>query len=204
MKYKLLVFIVLYVGFMASAVSSELSIPKAFEFLAVDGKDVGGWINTPRSIDLSSGEHKIALKYTAAVEDAGNPRIEEFIGSEPILVTLMVEDGKNYHLVAHSSIKYAPREFAENPRVKVVSNDGGNVNADVSRLVQNDQSKWAKVTGSYESSTKPQISDMAKITAKSTAPALSANGSPASSMLVYWWNQADQQTRDNFLKQINQ
>lgn len=208
MKIKLMVVFSLCAVFSVSANASELTVPKTFEFLAVDGKDIGGWLNTPRSVALVAGQHKIALKYDVAIE-GDNPRIEEFISSEPILVTLMVEKGKNYRLVPHSSIKFSPREFAENPRVKIVSSDGVNANAEVAKLVKNEQSTWAKVTGSYDAPAELQLSDMAKLTGAALAPAVItstpavvANGSPASSMLIYWWNQADQATRDTFLKQL--
>ncbi|HIF50817.1 MAG TPA: DUF2057 domain-containing protein [Thiotrichaceae bacterium] len=210
MKYKLVVFLILSVSFMTSAVASELRIPNTFEFLAIDGKDIGGWLSKSQSVELTPGQHKIALKYDAVIE-GDNPRIEEFVSSEPILVTLVVKSGHNYMLVPHSSVKSAPREFAENPRVKIVDSDGSNVNADVALRVKKEQSKWAKMTQSYDTPIASQVSDMAKLTGVVAAPASSitsaptivANGSPASSMLVYWWNQADQATRDAFIKQIS-
>ncbi len=195
--------------FAMSANASELRIPKTFEFLAIDGEDVGGWLSTPRSVALAPGQHKIALKYDVAIE-GDNPRIQDFISSEPILVTLTIERDKNYRLVPHSSMKFSPREFAENPRVKVVSSDGANAKADVALLVKKEQSKWAKMTQSYDAPVASQVSDMAKLTGAAasastitSAPAIVSNGSPASSMLVYWWNQADQATRDAFIKQIS-
>lgn len=234
MKNKLMVVLSLCVVFVASVNASELRIPKEFEFLAIDGKDIGGWLNTPRSAELTPGEHKIALKYDVAIE-GDNPRIQEFISSEPILVTLIVEQGKNYRLVPHSSVKSAPREFAENPRLKIVSDGGYNVKADVAVLVKKEQNVWSKITQGYDAPSTPVVSDMAKVTsavseappairqvvavAVPAAPAVSqvvavavpvpvpapaANVSPASSMLTYWWNQADQATRDAFLRQVNQ
>lgn len=209
MKYKLVVFLILSVSFMTSAVASELRIPNTFEFLAVDGKDIGGWLSKSQSVELTPGQHKIALKYDAVVE-GDNSRIEEFISSEPILVTLVVKSWHNYRLVPHSSVKSAPREFAENPRIKIVSSNGSNANADVALLVKKEQSKWAKMTQSYDTPVASQVSDMAKLTgvaapANTITSALTivSNGSPASSMLIYWWNQADQATRDAFIKQIS-
>lgn len=201
------------IGFLASfacisiANASDLSIPKTFEFLAVDGQDIGGWLNTPRNIELTPGQHKIALQYSAAIDDA-NPRIQEFIKSEPLLITLDVVAGKHYRVVPHSSMKSNPKQFAENPRVEIVSSDGDKANADVALLVKNEQNTWAKVTQSYNAPSKPEVSDMAKLTgetAKTTLQPVTGNAAtPAAGMLVYWWNQADQPTRDAFIKQIGQ
>ena len=202
MKFKLLILITINIFFLMPVSAAELHIPESFDFLAVDGKDVGGWAGSERSIELSPGEHKIALEYSAAVEGA-NSRMEEFIKSEPILITLMVEEGKRYRLVPHSSVKTAPRKFAENPTMKVMSGRD-DANADIAKLVQNNQSRWAKITQKTDGPTESKVSDMARVTGKTDrVPMNSIGGAPAASMLVYWWNQADQQTRDNFLQQIN-
>lgn len=204
MKCKIGLVVLLSLGLFGAANSSELSIPESFEFLAVDGKDVGSWLGSPRTVQLTEGEHKIALEYSATIADEANPRIEEFVHSEPLLITLFVEQGQRYRLVPHSSIKSAPRLFAENPRIKVMSGRD-DANATVALLVKKDQSRWAKVTQSYSAPSKPQVSDMAKVTGSSSQPVIESIGAtPAASMLVYWWNQADVATRESFLQQVNQ
>jgi len=221
MKSKLFIVVLFCFAVMNVANASEFSIPKTFEFLAVDGKDVGGFFNKPRIIALAPGEHKIALKYDVAIEDAGNQRVEEFIRSDPILVTLNVQAGKNYRLVPHSSIKFSPRDYAKDPRVKVVTSEGDDANAEIALMVKKDNSAWAKMTQTYDQPTATPKSDMAQLTGSTgvnavavpvpvlttsgkiaPAAAASAHPTPASSMLIYWWNQADQETRNAFLIQI--
>ncbi|ORU90738.1 MAG: hypothetical protein A6F71_07235 [Cycloclasticus sp. symbiont of Poecilosclerida sp. M] len=217
MNYKLIVLLSLCIGFVVNVSASELTIPRSFEFLAVDGKDVGGFFNKPRIIALAPGEHKIALKYDVAIEDAGNQRVEEFIRSDPILVTLNVQAGKNYRLVPHSSIKFSPRDYAKDPRIKVVTSEGDDANAEIALMVKKDNSAWAKMTQTYDQPAATPKSDMAQLTGSTgvnavpvltisgkiaPAAAASAHPTPASSMLIYWWNQADQETRNAFLIQI--
>lgn len=202
MKCKLVVAVVLNMIFLTGVNASELTIPESFDFLAVDGKDVGGWSGSGRSIELTAGEHRIALEYSAAVE-GDNPRMQEFVSSEPLLITLMVESGKRYRLVPHSSAKTSPSKFAKDPKMKIMSGRD-DANADIAMLVQNQQSRWAKITQASNVSTQPNVSDMARVTKKSSRVMVdNIGGTPAASMLVYWWNQADQQTRDNFLQQLN-
>lgn len=202
MKCKLVVAVVLNVILLTGVSASELTIPESFDFLAVDGKDVGGWSGSSRTIELTAGEHRIALEYSAAVEGA-NPRTQEFVSSDPLLITLIVEPGKRYRLVPHSSAKTSPRAFSENPKMKIMSGND-DAQADIAMLVQNRQSRWAKITQASNVSTQPSVSDMAQVTGKSSRVMIdNIGGTPAASMLVYWWNEADQQTRDNFLQQLN-
>jgi hypothetical protein len=194
--------------------AAELEIPRDFEFLAVDGRDLDGWFGTSRSIDLTPGRHKIALKYSGTVPDE-NPRLQDFISSEPLLLTLEVEGNHHYTLVPHPSMEQNPREYAKNPKIKVVRDDRGPTSFDVALLVERTQSKLERITQNYDSNenTKP-ASDMERLTSPESqrriatqvssipTPATGSSESPAAGMLNYWWNQADQATRERFLKQI--
>lgn len=191
-----------------SAHAAKLELADDLELLAVDGKDVGnGWFSESASVELTAGNHKIALQYERAVEGV-NPRMEEFIRSEPLLLTLEVEEDRTYQLVTHALAKEAPRQFAENPKVKVVRKDGGDVRFSVAVLIERKQSKWSALTQSYDSSIKPVVlSDMEKLTSP-LVPAVNVSSEKvlatdlASKMLIYWWSEADSTSRDAFLKQL--
>lgn len=202
--------------------AAKLEFADDLALLAVNGKDVGsGWFSEPAPIELTAGNHKIALQYEQVAE-GDNPRMDEFIRSEPMLLTLEVEENHTYQLVTHSLAKEAPRQFAKNPKVKVVRKDGGDVRFSVALLIERKQSKWSKLTQDYDSAAKPVVlSDMEKLTSplvatvdpKESAVIMNETAVDvsrekglatglASKMLSYWWAQADPANRDAFLKQV--
>jgi len=145
------------------AYAAKLEFTADLVLLAVDGKDVG-WFGGSKPLELAAGKHKIALKYEETVEGA-NPRVEEFIHSEPLLLTLEVEEGQVYKLMTHPEAKKTPRQFAQNPKVKVVREDGGEVNFSMALLVERQQSKWETQTQDYDATAKPVVlSDMERLT----------------------------------------
>lgn len=208
MKLKVLC-ITLLLCFPHLSFAAKLVIPSSFEFMAIDGKDMKSFWDGPYEVDLNVGMHKIALQYDAAVPSEENPRMEEFLKSEPMLITLDVQRNETYTLVPHPDIKSDPRGYASNPRIKIVTPEGRKAKYEVALLVERQQSTWSKVTQSDGSIAEPK-SEMAVITGNQTVPtsktaASSApvNGAaPAAAMLQYWWGQADAQTRENFMKWV--
>ena len=214
MNFKVCGFVVLML-LSCSAWSAKLVIPETFKFLAVDGEDVdGGFFDGPYKIDLKPGIQKIALQYDNKVPDDANPRLDEFIKSEPMLLTLNVIQDGTYKLVPHPDIDRDPRGYAENPRLKVVNPQGQKARYEIALLIEKKESVWSKVTQKDGQKAEPK-SEFAELTS-ARAPAVAstptsgespavapANGAaPAGDMLQYWWSQADEKTRQEFMRWV--
>lgn len=206
----------------ASAFAADLNIPMSFEYLALDGKKVESSVfNHKSSLELTPGTHKIAIRYHEMVEDDFSDS-QTFVKSAPFIVTLDVDGNYQYYLqAAEGKVVKKPKVYAQNPQIKLTRGDKGDVNFQVvntnleeesfvSRLFSGNQA--VDVSGTAAAATgaagavvavaPAPVATSATVSATSlTAPvdASKATAANPQQMLQYWWLQADEKTRKEFM-----
>lgn len=207
-----------------SAMAAELTIPMSFEYLAVDGKPIAtNSFKHLSDIDLSNGTHKIAIRYSDMIEDDFSDS-QTFVKSKPFIITLAVDGDYQYKLEpATGSIKQ-PKQFAKAPQVKITRADNGQVNYKIMQTNIEEQGFMSKLFGTDNAQTastiavstsagvsaaaavaKAEKKEMDPITAATSESSAQAQQAPTQSaehaqqMLQYWWLQADEQTRKEFM-----
>ncbi|MCI2963503.1 DUF2057 domain-containing protein [Shewanella sp. N2AIL] len=206
----------------ASAFAADLNIPMSFEYLALDGKKVESSVfNHKSSLELTPGTHKIAIRYHEMVEDDFSDS-QTFVKSAPFIVTLDVDGDYQYYLqAAEGKVVKKPKVYAQNPQIKLTRGDKGDVNFQVvntnleeesfvSRLFSGNQAvdvsgTAAAATGAADAvvAVAPApVATSATVSATSlTAPVDTSKATAANpqQMLQYWWLQADEKTRKEFM-----
>ncbi|MCS6097454.1 DUF2057 domain-containing protein [Shewanella baltica] len=206
----------------ASAFAADLNIPMSFEYLALDGKKVESSVfNHKSSLELTPGTHKIAIRYHEMVEDDFSDS-QTFVKSAPFIVTLDVDGDYQYYLqAAEGKVVKKPKVYAQNPLIKLTRGDKGDVNFQVvntnleeesfvSRLFSGNQA--VDVSGTAAAATgaagavvavaPAPVATSATVSATSlTAPVDTSKATAANpqQMLQYWWLQADEKTRKEFM-----
>ncbi|KZK69778.1 hypothetical protein A1L58_00640 [Shewanella baltica] len=206
----------------ASAFAADLNIPMSFEYLALDGKKVESSVfNHKSSLELTPGTHKIAIRYHEMVEDDFSDS-QTFVKSAPFIVTLDVDGDYQYYLqAAEGKVVKKPKVYAQNPQIKLTRGDKGDVNFQVvntnleeesfvSRLFSGNQA--VDVSGTAAAATgaagavvavaPAPVATTATVSATSlTAPVDTSKATAANpqQMLQYWWLQADEKTRKEFM-----
>ncbi|MCU8003228.1 MULTISPECIES: DUF2057 domain-containing protein [unclassified Shewanella] len=206
----------------ASAFAADLNIPMSFEYLALDGKKVESSVfNHKSSLELAPGTHKIAIRYHEMVEDDFSDS-QTFVKSAPFIVTLDVDGDYQYYLqAAEGKVVKKPKVYAQNPQIKLTRGDKGDVNFQVvntnleeesfvSRLFSGNQA--VDVSGTAAAATgaagavvavaPAPVATSATVSATSlTAPVDTSKATAANpqQMLQYWWLQADEKTRKEFM-----
>ncbi|MFQ6371510.1 DUF2057 domain-containing protein [Shewanella sp. YIC-542] len=199
----------------SSVFAANLNIPMSFEYLAVDGQEVETNNFTHKAnLPLTEGEHKIAVRYSDMYEDdiSDSPN---FATSSPLIVTLNVS-GDHQYLLAPKSDVIDPKGYAKAPEIVITRKDGGNVHYSVTHTQLKETSLVSKLFGNdngvnLDEATAAVTADKAipsapaqKATAVETmtapAPANTADSSAhAKQMLQYWWMNADEATRKEFM-----
>lgn len=206
----------------ASAFAADLNIPMSFEYLALDGKRVESSVfNHKSSLELTPGTHKIAIRYHEMVEDDFSDS-QTFVKSAPFIVTLDVDGDYQYYLqAAEGKVVKKPKVYAQNPQIKLTRGDKGDVSFQVvntnleeesfvSRLFSGNQA--VDVSGTAAAATgaagavvavaPAPVTTSATVSATSlTAPVDTSKATAANpqQMLQYWWLQADEKTRKEFM-----
>lgn len=209
----------------SSVFAANLNIPMSFEFLALDGQKVESSVfNHKSDLALTDGTHKIAIRYSDMIEDDFSDS-QTFVKSAPFIVTIAVTGDHQYTLKpADGDIVKEPKKFATAPKVVIKSNASGAVDYQieqtdfeeesfVSRLFSGNQAQdvelaAAAATGAGVASAASMPAAPVKPSAVSaTAPQAATDvnitptdkGAHAEQMLQYWWLQADDKTRKEFM-----
>lgn len=212
----------------SSAMAANLTIPMAFEYLAIDGKKIeGSLFNHKSDLDLTQGSHKIAIRYHDMVQDDFSDS-ESFVKSSPFIVTLNVDGEHDYTLQpAEGKVVKRPKSFAKSPQVIITRNDGGSVNYKVTQTDFTEETFVGKLFGGDNGqdievaaaaatgaavtassvTTPPPVSAKTQVEAATlpsgvptTLPANdAASAEHAQQMLQYWWLHADDKTRKEFM-----
>jgi len=210
----------------SSVLAANLTIPMSFEYLALDGTEVEtSMFNHQSDLALTNGTHKIAIRYHDVVDDSFSDS-QTFIKSTPLIVTLTVDGDHQYLLQpAQGDVIKNPKAFAKKPQINIKRQDNMAVTYSVeqtnftedsfitslfNKKNQNDiETLSASATGSGIQPTQKVAvqSDVASATTISapviaTVPAAAAQKTTpaqAEQMLQYWWLQADDKTRKEFM-----
>ncbi|MEZ9197287.1 DUF2057 domain-containing protein [Shewanella sp. 10N.286.54.B9] len=118
----------------SAAFAANLNIPMAFEYIALDGKEVEtSLFNHKSELELDNGTHKIAIRYNDLVEDDFSDS-ETNIKSSPFVITLKVDGDYEYHMKpADGDFVKHPAKFAKSPQVVITRKDNGTVNYQVTQ-----------------------------------------------------------------------
>lgn len=167
---------------------------------------------------MAPGTHKVAIRYHEMVEDDFSDS-QTFVKSSPFIVTLEVDGDHQYYLqAAEGKVVKKPKVFAQNPQVVLTRADKGQVNYQVtntnieeesfvSRLFSGNQAvdvsgTAATATGVAVAATPAPTSAQVAVSATATTSptdASKATGANPQQMLQYWWLQADEKTRKEFM-----
>ena len=202
MKNKLPSAILLCLCVSFPAYAAKFVVPEAFEFLALDGQEVKRPIlRRISSLELSEGGHKIALRYADTVKDS-NMRYPDYLRSKPIVLTLTAEGQHIYKLVPDPVAIKQPWSYMNNPIITIVRQDGGSVHYDVipPKTVESRLVAATKIDSSENPTAAVAAADAPQVKARSAQPdTTDPTPDPAGSMLKYWWSQADEKTRHDFM-----
>jgi uncharacterized protein YccT (UPF0319 family) len=209
----------------SSVLAANLTIPMSFEYLALNGTEVEtSMFNHQSDLALTNGTHKIAIRYYDVVDDSFSDS-QTFVKSTPLILTLMVDGDHQYQLqAAEGKVIKNPKAFAKKPQISITRQDNGSVTYSVKQTDFTDESFMTSLfqskkqhdietlsasatsNASQSVQTLPVIADVA--TATMSAPvvtpvpaATAQKPSPAKAeqMLQYWWLQADDKTRKEFM-----
>lgn len=209
-----------------SAFAADLNIPMDFEYLALDGKRIhSSAFNHKSRLELTPGNHKIAIRYSDMVEDDFTDS-QTFVKSSPFIITLEVDGDYQYHLQpSEGKVVKKPKVYAKKPQVTLARSDKGMVDYQVtytdieeesfvSRLFTGNQSTDISNTAAAVTGTAGTVSTAAaavttsapaavqtaiNATSLTPADASKATGTSPQQMLQYWWLQADEKTRKEFM-----
>ncbi|WP_339086424.1 DUF2057 domain-containing protein [Shewanella chilikensis] len=224
MKLRLTASAILALLSTSSVFAANLTIPMSFEYLALDGKEIEtSNFNHKSELALSEGVHKIAIRYHDMVDDEFSDS-QSFVKSSPFILTLKAE-GDNEYILKPADGDYVkkPKEFAKTPQVVITRADKGQVNYQVeltqlkettflSQLFNGNkgpdvETAAAAVTSGNMASNRPvaPVSQPSPVSAMTMPAASKASGqggdsaAHAQQMLQYWWLQADEATRKEFM-----
>jgi len=216
----------------APVFAAELKIPMEFEYLAIDGKKIqSNSFRHKSTLEFGQGEHKIAVRYSDVVKDTfGNDGNVDFVKSAPFIISLKADDTQRYILRPDGDgVSENPKAYAKQPKVKITRRDAGVVEYQVtytdweeesfvSRLFSGNSARdiTASTAVAAAATTAAGVSPAVSATAPHTnvvsgatqtaAPAADGNNQTAETtpkqMLRYWWQQADEKTRKEFMSWV--
>ncbi|GGB64122.1 DUF2057 domain-containing protein [Shewanella inventionis] len=209
----------------SSLFAANLTIPMSFEYLALDGEAIETNMFTHQSdLALTNGTHKIAIRYHDVVDDSFSDS-QSFVKSTPFIITLTVDGDYKYSLKpADGDVVKKPKVFAKDPKIKLTRQDNGPVTYSVEHTQYTEKSF---ITNLFKTNQKQDFDELA-VSATSDAPTAvtqapaksdiavatsvtpavtsatpaatnSKNPAQAEQMLQYWWLQADEKTRKEFM-----
>ncbi|MGB6138372.1 MAG: DUF2057 domain-containing protein [Shewanella sp.] len=211
----------------SSVFAANLTIPMSFEYLALDGEAIEtNMFRHQSDLTLTNGTHKIAIRYHDIIDDSFSDS-QSFVKSTPFIVTLTVDGDYQYNLKpAEGDVIKEPKAFAKKPQVKLNRKDNGTVSYSVehtnfteetfiSNLFKTKQqqdfdelSVSATTDAPQMVAQAPEQSDITvatnvaptvAVTNQAPQAASGENPAQAQQMLQYWWLQADEKTRKEFM-----
>jgi hypothetical protein len=176
---------------------ARVFIPREFNLLNVDGNSyTQPLVGNGTIVKLLPGNHKIVIKYVDFWSiDADT---DERIASQPMLVAFDAKTGEKYRIQAQEikDVK-AAKAFAKNPEVDIISmSSNASVATDIKYQME-DKGLIAAFIDSLTPDNTPKPADTQAATAEPRS-----KGEPALEMLKYWWQKADAQQQEEFMKWI--
>lgn len=174
---------------------TSVFIPKKFNLLNVDGNSYNQpLLGNGTMVNLLPGSHKIVIKYLDYW--AVDADTDERVTSQPILLAFDAKAGETYHVQSRelNDIKTAIA-FANNPEVKLINKRTKTpVAADIKYQLK-DKGLIAAFLDSLPTTNAPAADSNHEMNPRSTEPALE--------MLKYWWQKANSQQQQDFMKWVD-
>jgi uncharacterized protein len=207
--------------------AANLTIPMSFEYLALDGKSIAtNKFTHQKDLALTPGSHKIALRYHDIIEDDYSDS-QSFVKSAPMIITLMVDEGQQYELVPIKSPANNPKMYAKAPKISITRHDKQPVEFSMIQTQIEERSFFGELFANKSEpviasstqnlaaiappETKTRLATAPKVAAELTSSVKASEAQPTTSvpesspeqhaqkMLQYWWLQADDKTRREFM-----
>ena len=176
---------------------ASVFIPKAFNLLNVDGNSyTQPLMGNGTVVKLLPGSHKIVIKYVDFWEVTADNT--ERVTSQPILVAFDARAGENYY-IPFTELKdvKAARAFVKDPHVDLVNKKTNTSVATDVKYQLEDKGLIAAFMDSLSPKDTP-----APTVAEATDQETRAKGEPALEMLKYWWQKANAQQQESFMKWV--
>jgi len=201
----------------SSLSAASLTIPMAFEFIALNGQMLErSIVFHNEELEFAPGHHEIAMRYYDMVESNVSDTPES-VESAAFIVTLDATDDGDYVLApAVGEVIRNPQEFALAPQVVITREDG---RAAEYTFTQTDVDSHfstrlyaATVVPTEAAPAAPAPSASVDVIEDATVsapapelPPVDTSGASSADMLRLWWQRADEKTRKDFLNwAINQ
>ena len=198
-----LIFLTLSLVFAQAAIANtEIALPEQIELIAIDGKDLGfRLLNQPDSINLAPGQHVLSLRYKDIFEDYEGGH--SVITSMPLYVNFTaVENGQFAITLKAPKSEQDAYRFAKQPSVEIVDIANGTVVNSDQVTESEQQQNWLDNMFEIKRS---KLTDTAEIQpAVQSIDHKNLTKTPNSlEMLRYWWQQADSETKQQFIQEIS-
>ncbi len=193
---KKIITVILSLFISVSACAGSLSIPKEFEFLALNGKEVENSLFSKNTrLTLEPGPQKIAVLYKNTVRDEignGSTRVT----SEPIIISLLAQQGQNYQISSAYKIKSVSdaQAFIKDPQIHVKNEQGELASFTMHQAKMDDRGVLGNMIKKKEKNL--QTVALLETTAKTDND---GKENIPDKMLHHWWEQADPQTQKQFV-----
>ncbi|TKB48222.1 DUF2057 domain-containing protein [Ferrimonas sediminicola] len=201
-------------GLSLNSLAADLNIPLSMEFIAVNGQEVkSNFFSHKDEIELEKGKHTVALVYKDLIEEPygdGHQRVN----SDPFLLHITIDADGVYKLRPQTPIRdlKQAKAFAQAPKVSVTHSDGHQVQYSIEMTSIHEESIIDSLTKELTPEQKHKQEVIAATAPKGSAAASADTPTDANevqlqgdaklnpeAMLKYWWQQADEQTRKEFM-----
>jgi hypothetical protein len=186
-----------------AAEEARVYIPAKFNLLNVDGNSyTQPLMGNETVVKLLPGDHKIVIKYVDFW--SVNADTDDRVASQPMLVAFNAKAGEKYRIQSQElkDIK-AAKAFAKNPKVDIISvSSNSSVATDIKYQLEDKGLIAAFIDSLSPNDTpEPAVTEATAAEAAAAQPP-SSKGEPALEMLKYWWQKADAQQQEDFMKWI--
>ncbi|NMP31432.1 DUF2057 domain-containing protein [Thalassotalea sp. M1531] len=208
---KLFYFFVLFT--LSFSCTAELLFPEQYQVLKVNGKDYSGsFFSSESRVELTNTKQVILYRYNELFDDTDNDDHTK-IKSEPFVLIIEGTQQRLRVIEPNNLDIQQARTYALNPVLDIRGQSGQVISHTIASLIDFEQSQYqravnknlirleqpssALVDENVVNQPKPLKNDSLE---KANQP-IKAQNSRALSMLNYWWQQASEQERQQFLQQ---
>lgn len=201
-------------GLSTSALAEvTITVPSNVDLLAANSQDPeldGGLFSKEKTLTLPDGENQIVFRYTPSFKNGGDL---ETVSTDAIIAKFTASDKELTLKVPEYRTATLARDFDKNPNWSLVDKQGNAVEVKQDKLLKPGMQLGRKYDRESEAYNKK--GGIAAITLAGTATAVAAVPTtqvPVNSqyktteeqMLHYWYDKADQETKQRFLQAIIQ
>lgn len=187
----------LFVLLSFSAQAAKLTIPDTFEVLVVDDEEQSkSFFTKATELDLAPGQHLVQIQYREMFEHDTEDH-HETVRSEPFMVMFSVSGDEVLHLrhEQQPGIEQA-REYAKDPQVTLVDASG-----QVLAIQQLTKKQYQQDLASSQQQRRQQV---VKQSLSDDPGEFNQQGPDTVEMLEYWWQQATDAERQEFIRYVNE